>query len=168
MGCFPRDFKSENGPLRHTGKGPLRSENGPSRSGNAPSRLMGCFQAPPWWKTAPLKRPIQRSMTFLAREKKIKGYLLCAEVGEKCWNCPDNFVSCLLTWPISTLSLCNVQKTWPKEQSKWSEPQEQIVPSSVLACKLTVDPTTRWTLSAAPLNVIVDQCQGLCKVKLHM
>ena len=45
------------------GNGPLRSENGPLRRGNPPLRVMGCFPGTSsWWKTAPLKRPIKRSM----------------------------------------------------------------------------------------------------------
>ena len=73
-------FKRENGPLRHSGKGPLRRENGPLRnsgkgplrresgplrhSGKGPISADGQFSGtPPWSRTAPLNKPIKRSMT---------------------------------------------------------------------------------------------------------
>ena len=52
-------FKSENGPLRHSGKWPIKE-------GKRPINANGQFSgAPPCSKTAPLKRPITRSMKIL-------------------------------------------------------------------------------------------------------
>ena len=80
-GCFPVDFQEVKRPLRaKLGNTPLRVENGPLSRGNGPLKamvlvgisvgcLMGCFPAPPLWrKTAPLKRPIKRSMIWGQRE----------------------------------------------------------------------------------------------------
>ena len=75
MGCFPVDFQEAKRPLATTsvkrpikvGKRPIKEGNGPLRPvvlvGTSVGCLMGCFRAPPpWRKTAPLKRPIKRSM----------------------------------------------------------------------------------------------------------
>ena len=60
-------------------KRPIKVEKRPINEGKRPIEavvlvgmsvgcLMGCFRAPrPWWKTAPLKRPIKRSMTNLLK-----------------------------------------------------------------------------------------------------
>ena len=56
MGCFQGIFKSENGPLRHSG-------NGPIKEAKRPMNANGLFSGtPPWSKTAPLKGPMKRSM----------------------------------------------------------------------------------------------------------
>ena len=56
MGCFPRDFEEGNGPLRPSAKRPIKE-------GKRPINANGQFSGtPPWRKTAPLKRPIKRSM----------------------------------------------------------------------------------------------------------
>ena len=59
------DFsRGKNGPLRIQGNGPLRRENGPLRRGKRPINANGQFSGTPTWsKTAPLKRPIKRSMS---------------------------------------------------------------------------------------------------------
>ena len=75
MGCFPVDFREVKWPLRTTSvKRPIKVEKRPINEGKRPIKakvlvgvsvgcLMGCFRAPPpWRKTAPLKRPIKRSM----------------------------------------------------------------------------------------------------------
>ena len=76
MGCFLVDFQEVKRPLRtKSGKRPITVGKRPIKEGKRPMKamvlvgisvgcLMGCFRAPPpWRKTAPLKRPIERSMT---------------------------------------------------------------------------------------------------------
>ena len=76
MGCFPVDFQEVKRPLRtKSSKRPIKVGKRPIKEGKRPIKamvlvgvsvgcLMGCFRAPPpWRKTAPLKRPIKRSMT---------------------------------------------------------------------------------------------------------
>ena len=75
MGCFPVDFQEVKRPLRtksvkrpiKVGKQPINERKRPIKAkvlvGVSVGCLMGCFRAPPpWRKTAPLKRPIKRSM----------------------------------------------------------------------------------------------------------
>ena len=75
MGCFPMDVQHIKRPLRtRSGKLPIKVGKQPINVGERPIKarvlvgisvgcLMGCFWAPPpWRKTAPLKRPIKRSM----------------------------------------------------------------------------------------------------------
>ena len=75
MGCFPVDFQEVKRPLRaksvkrpiKVGKRPINEAKRPIKAmvlvGISAGCLMGCFRASrPWWKTAPLKRPIKRSM----------------------------------------------------------------------------------------------------------
>ena len=77
MGCFPVDFQDVKRPLRTKSvKRPIKVGKRPINKGKRPIKakvlvgvsvgsLMGCFRAPPTWrKTAPLKRPIKRSMNF--------------------------------------------------------------------------------------------------------
>ena len=78
MGCFPVDFQEGKRPLRTKSvKRPIKVGKRPINEGKRPIKakvlvgvsigcLMGCFRAPPpWRKTAPLKRPIKRSMISL-------------------------------------------------------------------------------------------------------
>ena len=75
MGCFPVDFQDVKRPLRTKSvKRPIKVGKRPINEGKRPieakvlvgvsvGSLRGCFRArPPWRKTAPLKRPIKRSM----------------------------------------------------------------------------------------------------------
>ena len=75
MGCFPVDFQEVKRPLRTKSmKRPIKVGKRPINEGKRPTKakvlvgvsvgcLMGCFWAPPpCRKTAPLKRPIKRSM----------------------------------------------------------------------------------------------------------
>ena len=65
MGCFPVDFQEGKRPLEtKSRKRPIKVGERPIKEGKRPVKgLMGCFWAPqPWRKTAPLKRPIKRSM----------------------------------------------------------------------------------------------------------
>ena len=75
MGCFPVDFQDVKRPLRtksvkrpiQVGKRPINEGKRLIKAkvlvGASVGSLMGCFRAPPpWRKTAPLKRPIKRSM----------------------------------------------------------------------------------------------------------
>ena len=77
MGCFPVVFQEVKRPLRAKSvkrpikvrKRPINEEKRPIKAmvlvGISVGCLMGCFWAPPpWRKTAPLKRPIKRSMNF--------------------------------------------------------------------------------------------------------
>ena len=77
MGCFPVDFQEVKRPLMMKSvKRPIKVGKRPINEGKRPIKakvlvgvsvgsLMGCFRAPPpWRKTAPLKRPIKRSMKF--------------------------------------------------------------------------------------------------------
>ena len=83
MGCFPVDFQDVKRPLRtksvkrpvKVGKRPINEGKRPIKAkvlvGVSVGSLMGCFRAPPaWQKTAPLKRPIKRSMKFSAPNHK--------------------------------------------------------------------------------------------------
>ena len=83
MGCFPVDFQEVKRPLRtKSGKRPIKVGKRPIKEGKRPIKamvlvgisvccLMGRFRAPPpWRKTAPLKRPIKRSM--IVQSHKIK------------------------------------------------------------------------------------------------
>ena len=76
MGCFPVDFQEAKRPLRtKSAKRPIKVGKRPINEGKRPIKamvlvgisvgcLMLCFRAPrPWWKRAPLKRPIKRSMS---------------------------------------------------------------------------------------------------------
>ena len=78
MGCFPVDFQDVKRPLRtESVKRPIKVGKRPINDGKRPIKakvlvgvsvgsLMGCFRAPPpWRKTAPLKRPIKRSMILV-------------------------------------------------------------------------------------------------------
>ena len=78
MGCFPVNFQEAKRPLRAKSvKRPIKVRKRPISERKRPIKamvlvgisvgcLMGCFQASrPWWKTAPLKRPIKRSMTLV-------------------------------------------------------------------------------------------------------
>ena len=75
MGCFPVDFQEVKRPLgTKSVKRPIKVGKRPINKGKRPIKakvlvgvsigsFMGCFRAPPpWRKTAPLKRPIKRSM----------------------------------------------------------------------------------------------------------
>ena len=57
-------FKRENGPLKdYGGKRPIKVGKRPMKAGKRPIEVNGLFWGtPPEWKTAPLKRPIKRSM----------------------------------------------------------------------------------------------------------
>ena len=81
MGCFPVDYQEEKRPLRTKSvKRPIKVGKRPINEGKRPIKpkvlvgvsvgcLMGCFRAPPpWRKTAPLKRPIKRSMIKKGQE----------------------------------------------------------------------------------------------------
>ena len=78
MGCIPVDFQEVKRPLRtksvkrpiKAGKRPINERKRPIKAkvlvGVSVGCLMGCFRAPPpWRKTAPLKRPIKRSMIYI-------------------------------------------------------------------------------------------------------
>ena len=86
MGCFPVDFQEAKRPLRiKSGKRPTKAGKRPIKEGKRPMKVMvlvgisvgclvGCFRAPPpWRKTAPLKRPIKRSMIIKTRMFSRKG-----------------------------------------------------------------------------------------------
>ena len=80
MGCFPVDFqevkralaaKSVTRPIK-VGKRPIKEGKRPIKGmvlvGSSMGCLVGCFQASsPWRKTAPLKRPIKRSVELFAQ-----------------------------------------------------------------------------------------------------
>ena len=103
MGCFPANFQEAKRPLRtKSGKRPIKVGKRPIKEGKRPIKamvlvgisvgcLMGCFRAPPpWWKTAPLKRPIERSMIFKRREKG----LTCSDRFSDPFSRFSNHVSC--------------------------------------------------------------------------
>ena len=54
MGCFLGDFQEGDGPLRHSGKQPIKEGKRPIKEGNAPLTLMGSFQAPHHGEKRPL------------------------------------------------------------------------------------------------------------------
>ena len=74
-GLFPVALQVKR-PLRtQSGKRPIKVGKRPMKEGKRPIKamvlvglsvfcLMGCFQAPPPWKTAPLERPVKRSMNL--------------------------------------------------------------------------------------------------------
>ena len=85
MGCFPVDFQEVKRPLRtKSAKRPIKVGKRPINEGKRPVKakllvgvsvgsLMGCFRAsPPWWKTAPLKRPIKRSMHAVLNNRSLQ------------------------------------------------------------------------------------------------
>ena len=109
MGCFPMDFQEVKRPLRTKSvKRPIKVGKRPINEGKRPIKamvlvgisvgcLMGCFRVPPpWRKTAPLKRPIKRSM-----------------------------ISCL-RWKIRFDRICNCSATWVGRWSRASHPHPQI------------------------------------------
>ena len=78
MGCFPVHLQDGKRPLKtKSGKRPIKARIRPIKEGKRPVKamvlvgisggcLMGCFRAPPpWRKTAPLKRPMKRSMNYI-------------------------------------------------------------------------------------------------------
>ena len=84
MGCFPVDFQEVKRPLRTKSvKRPIKVGKRPINEGKRPIKakvlagvsigclLNGLFRAPPpWRKTAPLKRPMKRSLrSFHLRQK---------------------------------------------------------------------------------------------------
>ena len=86
-GCFPVDFQEGKRPLRTKSvKRPIKVGKRPINEGKRPIKakvlvgvsvgcLMGCLTAPPpWRKTAPLKRPIKRSMSYVksSLEKEVR------------------------------------------------------------------------------------------------
>ena len=86
MGCFPVDLRDVKRPLRTKSvKRPIKVGKRPINKGKRPiiakvlvgvsvGSLMGCFRAPlPWRKTAPLKRPIKRSMNLRGQKSGKKG-----------------------------------------------------------------------------------------------
>ena len=88
MGCFPVDFQDVKRPLRTKSvKRPIKVGERPINEGKRPIKakvlvgvsvgsLMGCFRAPPpWRKTAPLKRPIKRSMKIKQKQPQVFGDL---------------------------------------------------------------------------------------------
>ena len=87
MGCFPVDFQEVKRPLRTKSvKRPIKVGKRPINEGKRPIKamvlvgvsvgcLMGCFRAPPpWQKTAPLKRPIKRSMRIASNLRFASSY----------------------------------------------------------------------------------------------
>ena len=64
MGCFPGDFQEGKRPLKAFGKRPIKVRKRPIKEGKRPINANGQFSGTlPWWNTAPLKRPIERSMS---------------------------------------------------------------------------------------------------------
>ena len=56
MGCIPGNFQEGK-------RQPIKVGKLPIKEGKRPINANGLFSGtPPWWKTAPLKRPIKRSM----------------------------------------------------------------------------------------------------------
>ena len=93
MGCFPVDFQEVKRPLRTKSvKRPIKVGKRPINEGKRPIKakvlvgvsvgcLMGCFRAPPpWRKTAPLKRPIKRSMRAHSSQKLLRNYVCNAQI----------------------------------------------------------------------------------------
>ena len=88
MGCFPVDFQEVKRPLRTKSvKRPIKVGKRPINEGKRPIKakvlvgvsvgsLMGCFRAPPpWRKTAPLKRPIKRSMITSGYRRQLRSQI---------------------------------------------------------------------------------------------
>ena len=64
MGCFPVDFQEGKRPIKGFGERPIKVGKRPIKEGKRPINANGQFAGtPPWWKTAPLKRPIKWSMS---------------------------------------------------------------------------------------------------------
>ena len=91
IGCFPVDFQEVKRPLRTKSvKRPMKVGKRPINEGKRPIKakvlvgvsvgcLMGCFRAPPpWRKTAPLKRPIKRSMIGVRSTFSVSGLTVVA------------------------------------------------------------------------------------------
>ena len=121
MGCFPVAFQEIKRPLgTKSGKRPIKVGKRPIKEAKRPIKamvlvgisvgcLMGCFRAPmPCRKTAPLKRPIRRSMTHvlathMSRDPPIPFPL--PRLVRKCpkQGCPCNLLQDVL---ITVLLLC--------------------------------------------------------------
>ena len=93
MGCFPVDFQEAKRPLgTKSGKRPIKVGKRPIKEGKRPIKAMvlvgismGCFRAPPpWRKTAPLKRPIWRSMNLALLNLEISGNFRSAAFLRSC------------------------------------------------------------------------------------
>ena len=111
MGCFPASFQEVKRPLRtKSGKRPIKVGKRPIKEGKRPIKamvlvgisvgcLMGCFRAPPpWRKTAPLKRPIKRSMTI---ELSISNRFCCEFGSQRIWFRSQRWKNGLLNLTIS-------------------------------------------------------------------
>ena len=125
MGRFPVDFQEVKRPLKtKSGKRPIKVGKRPIKEGKEPiqamvlvgisvSCLMGFFfRAPPtWWKTAPLKRPIKRSMRL-------------AEVPMRQWN---RNTESPLNLPKPSTTCCFKEKKskgWSEESKGFCSPAE--------------------------------------------
>ena len=68
MGCFQGDFQEGKLPIKASGKQPIEVGKLPIKEGKRPINADGLFSGtPPWCETAPIKRPIQRSMNPIAK-----------------------------------------------------------------------------------------------------
>ena len=96
MGCFAGDFQEGERPMKAFGENPLRLENGPSI--DAHGQFSG---TPPWWKAAPLKRPIKGSMISQ----------IVLSVG--------NFLTTMVFWGLPDIS--RISKSWAKSPQSLSK-----------------------------------------------
>ena len=63
-GLFPEDFRDGKRPIKAFGKRPVKVRKRPIKEEKRHTDANGLFLGiPPWWKAAPLKRPIKRSKT---------------------------------------------------------------------------------------------------------
>ena len=68
-GRFPGDFREGKGPIKALGEWPIKVRKRPIKEGKRPIKLNGLFSGPPpCWKTAPLKRPMKRSMAVVRKQ----------------------------------------------------------------------------------------------------
>ena len=93
-GRFPGHFQEGNGPLRHSGKQPIKVGKRPLKEGKRPIKVNGLFSGtPPRWKTAPLERPITRSMKLNSSPSpgRLQHEISCRKVGHRGGELAENF-----------------------------------------------------------------------------
>ena len=88
LGCFPGDFQEGKRPIKAFWEAAHSGRKRPIKERKRPISASGQFSGtPPRWKTAPLKRPIKRSMRTSQEQRKGRGLLegdfaeMCASLG---------------------------------------------------------------------------------------
>ena len=103
----------------YSGNGPLRRRKRPIKEANRPINTNGLFSgAPPWLKTAPLKRPIKRSTNagnFRRHFPPDSRELVLARCQNRCFFEPSAFVN------NAEATFGNLFRAELKGQTKWDK-----------------------------------------------